>query len=98
MTKRRKVDYTKKMTIPETVFAQEIEGEVVLLDMASENYFGLDAIGSEIWSLLKEGKTLQEAYDVLLADYEVTPDELQHDLEAFVTKLLEAGLVSFADS
>ncbi|MEJ2468535.1 MAG: PqqD family protein [Campylobacterales bacterium] len=91
------MDYTKRIIIPDTVFAQEIEGEVVLLDMASENYFGLDAIGSEIWNLLKEGKTLQEAYDVLLEHYEVTPEKLKDDLEAFVSKLLATGLVSFAD-
>lgn len=90
------MDYTKKLTIPETVFAQEIEGEVVLLDMASENYFGLDAIGSEIWNLLKEGKTLQEIYDILLESYEVTPEKLKEDLEGFVSKLLESGLVSIA--
>jgi hypothetical protein len=91
------LDFTKQLCLSDTIFSQEIEGEVVLLDMVSENYFGLDAIGSEIWNLLKEGKTLQETYDVLLIDYEVTPEELKHDLEAFVTKLLESGLVSIAE-
>lgn len=94
--KRIRVDYTKRLTIPETIFAQEIEGEVVLLDMGSENYFGLDVIGSEIWNLLKEGKTLQEIYDILLERYEVMPEKLKEDLEEFVSKLLESGLVSIA--
>ena len=39
------MDLNKKITFADTVFAQEVDGEMVLLDMNSENYFGLDAVG-----------------------------------------------------
>ena len=76
------------------MFSQEIEGEIVLLDMASENYFGLDAIGSAIWNLLCDGNTLQETNDILLKHYDVSPEQLRGDLEAFVDRLLQSGLVT----
>lgn len=91
------MNYSKKIKKKDTVFSQEIDGEVVLLDMASENYFGMDAVGSDIWRLLQEGKTLQETYDVLRKDYDVTSEQLKHDLEAFVGRLLGSGLVAVID-
>ena len=39
----------QKVIFAETVFAQEVDGEMVLLDMESENYFGLDEVGTSIW-------------------------------------------------
>ncbi|MEN8147743.1 MAG: PqqD family protein [Campylobacterota bacterium] len=82
-----------KIQFPDTIFAQEVDGEMVLLDMASENYFGLDAVGSDIWQLLQEGKTLQEANDALIEMYDVSPEQLKIDIVEFVQKLIDAGLV-----
>ena len=39
---------------PDVLF-QEVSGEMVLLDLNSEQYFGLDEIGARIWSLLESG-------------------------------------------
>jgi hypothetical protein len=91
------MEFSKKIRPSETVFSQEIEGEIVLLDMASENYFGLDAIGSEIWALLQEGNSLQEVNDILLKNYDISPERLKHDLEVFVERLVENGLVSMVE-
>ena len=88
------MDFNLKVQFPDTVFAQEVDGEMVLLDMASENYFGLDAVASDIWQLLQDGKTLQEVYDALLEMYDVSSDQLKNDLTAFVNKLLESKLAS----
>ncbi len=88
------MDFDQKIEFPDTVFAQEVDGEMVLLDMESENYFGLDAVASDIWQLLQEGKTLQECYDALLEMYDVSADQLQSDLESFVNKLVESKLAS----
>ena len=90
------MDFNQKVQFPDTVFAQEVDGEMVLLDMASENYFGLDAVASDIWQLLQEGKTLQATYDALLQMYEVSPEQLKSDLIAFVNKLIESELASLA--
>lgn len=44
-----KLDY--KITFSDTVFAQEVNGEMVLLDTDSENHFGLDEVGTSIWQV-----------------------------------------------
>ena len=91
------VNFNEKLHFPDTVFAQEVDGEMVLLDMASENYFGLDAVGSDIWQLLQEGKTLQETNDTLIEMYDVPPEQLKKDIVEFVQKLVDAGLVQLQD-
>ncbi len=83
----------QKITFSETVFAQEVDGEMVLLDMESENYFGLDEVGTAIWQAMQEKETLQEVLEVLLELYDVEAEVLERDLSDFVGKLLESGLI-----
>ena len=83
----------KKVTFAETVFAQEVDGEMVLLDMNSENYFGLDEVGSSIWQAMQEDGALKKVFERLLEQYEVKEDVLKEDLLTFVEKLEESGLV-----
>ncbi len=84
----------QKITFADTVFAQEVDGEMVLLDMNSENYFGLDAVGTAIWQEMQEREVLKEVYDAILEQYDVEAEVLEEDLLDFVSKLTESGLIS----
>ena len=88
----------QKVTFAETVFAQEVDGEMVLLDMESENYFGLDEVGTAIWQAMQEKETLREVFEVLKEQYEVESEVLENDLSDFVGKLVESGLVKVEES
>ncbi|PHS41833.1 MAG: PqqD family protein [Sulfurovum sp.] len=88
----------QKVTFAETVFAQEVDGEMVLLDMESENYFGLDEVGTAIWQAMQEKETLKEVFEVLSEQYEVEAEMLEKDLSDFVNKLVESGLVKVEES
>ena len=79
--------------IPEEVLFQEVSGETVLLDLASESYFGLDSVGTRIWALLKEDKSVGQVLDALLEEYEVDRQTLESDLEELLGNLLAAGLI-----
>jgi hypothetical protein len=87
------MNLNQKITFSQTVFAQEVDVEMVLLDMESENYFGLDEVGTAIWQVMQEKETLQEVFEVLMQEYEVEEEVLEKDLSDFVGKLLESGLV-----
>jgi hypothetical protein len=75
------------------VLHQEVSGEVVLLDLASEQYFGLDEVGARIWKLLGEGLPVADIVDTLLGEYEVERARLEADVRALLTELLDAGLI-----
>jgi len=77
---------------PEALF-QEIGGEGVILDLKSASYFGLDEVGVRLWQRLQIDPSLQAACEILLAEYDVEPAQLEEDLLKLVTQLGEAGLV-----
>ena len=83
----------KKIIFSETVFAQEVDGETVLLDMDSENYFGLDEVGTVIWQAMQENTNLKDVLAVLVEQYDEKEDILEKDLLAFTASLEESGLV-----
>lgn len=87
-------DLNRKLVLSPEVMFQELGGEMVLLDLASESYFGLDEVGARIWALLNEQGELQTVFEAMLAEYDVEPRELEKDLRELVERLLEAGLVS----
>ena len=85
-----------RVVAAEEVLSREIQNETVLLDLKTEHYFGLDAVGSRIWQLIGDGVSVQVMIAVLAAEYDVTDETLTRDLERFLGDLAEAGLVSTA--
>ena len=75
------------------VLSQEVSGEMVLLDLKSEEYLGLNEVGARIWQLLQDGKDLREIGDILVGEYDVSRDELDSDINRLVGELRDAGLV-----
>ena len=89
----RSLDYSSKITIPESVLMQELDGEAVLLHLDSGKYFGLDEVGTRMWQLLKSSASIQVAFEQILAEYEVEPGQLRTDLEDLIAELSEQKLI-----
>ncbi len=75
------------------VISQEVSGETVLLDLQSENYFGLDEVGTRIWQLIKETNDLQAIFKTLLAEYDVSEERLRQDLDTLLGEISGLGLI-----
>jgi PqqD family protein of HPr-rel-A system len=84
------------VTISKDVLAQELDGETVLLDLASESFFGLDAVSTRVWQLLQGGAGQDEIVETLLAEYDVEREVLEQDIEDLLGRLAEAGLIQLA--
>lgn len=72
---------------------QQTGNESVLLDLASEQYFGLDAVGTRAWQLLEANPSAQAVFDALAGEYDVDPGQLEADLLALLRQLADAGLI-----
>ena len=83
----------QKVTIKKDILVQNVDGELVLLNLESEEYFGLDDIGTVMWSLLQESESVQVAYDRLLDRYDVEPEELKQDFLNLVEQFIKHELV-----
>ena len=70
----------------------------MLLNLKSETYFGLDEVGTRMWSVLTSSPSIRAAVDLLEAEYDAETGELQADVKALVERLREEGLVELVDS
>jgi hypothetical protein len=85
--------FLKRVVVPDSVLVRELSGEAVLLDLKSEMYFGLDEIGYRMWTLLTTSDSIGSAFEQLLSEYAVEPDELQEGLDALIGQCTEHGLL-----
>lgn len=84
----------RRVAIAPGVVYREVGGEAVLLDLDSQRYFSLDAVGTRMWALLAEHGSTDEARRRLLAEYEVDEATLGRDLDELVDRLAAEGLVT----
>lgn len=75
------------------VLYQEVADEAVLLDLSSEQYFGLDPVGTRIWNLLEGDADLASIHDALIQEYDADPARIGEDLLALAQSFADAGLV-----
>lgn len=80
---------------PDTV-ACDMNGEMVILDMELEKYFGLNPPGSLIWNQLQKTPRIAELCDALEASYAVSRAQCEADTLTLIGQLLERGLVEKA--
>jgi hypothetical protein len=78
---------------PAVVF-RELSGGAVLLNLTSGVYYGLDAVGTKVWSLLTQDQPVSAICATLLGEFEVAPDVLERDVLKLVTELCEKSLIT----
>lgn len=87
------ITFAMRVTVPSDVLRQELDGESVFLDINSGCYFGLDEVGTRMWQVLTTSESIQAAYEVLLAEYDVDEEVLRRDIQELVEKLRDQGIV-----
>ena len=96
MNKSIQIPRSQTFKLSDQALSQEVSGETVLLDLASEQYFGLDVVGTRIWQLLKDGEGFEVIVQVITDEFEVEQAQVEQDLEELLLQLADAGLLSFA--
>ncbi|WP_263382644.1 PqqD family protein [Granulicella arctica] len=81
------------ITIPKHVLSESLNDETVLLDMSSGLYFGLSPVASRYWQLLGEGVSAETTRSTILAEFDVTPEVLDSDLDSLLSELESKKLI-----
>ncbi len=84
--------------IPVHVLHTTVEQEAVLLNTLTSKYYSLNEVGARFWNLLVAGKTLREAHQALLEEFEVTSPQLEQDLLELVKHLQENDLIEITEA
>jgi hypothetical protein len=81
------------INIPPEVLYQELSGESVLLNLSSGKYYGLDEVGTRIWTVLTEHRNINDALNILLDEYDVDQERLSKDMILLIEDLVKNGLI-----
>jgi hypothetical protein len=92
------ITLSTRVTVPTPVLFRDLEGEAVILETESGRYYGLNEIGTRIWSLLQIHEEIGPAYNQLLEEYTVGPDQLCKDFLQFVELLVARRLLKVQSS
>jgi len=63
------------------------------LHAATGKYFGLNAVGSRVWSLLETPRPVGDIQTAIRGEYDVDPDRSDREVLALLTDLKHAGLI-----
>jgi predicted transcriptional regulator len=91
------VSFTQSVRIKNDVLITALEQESVILNLESECYFGLDKMGTQILAALTKAKSIEDAVDTLVEEYDVDETTLRHDLTSFIEQLVAQGLIEVSD-
>jgi hypothetical protein len=79
---------------PGSVEWREIDGEIVLLDVASSAYLAVNASGSVLWPALIEGTTHEALVTTLQEIFGAEESDAIRDVDAFVADLGRRDLLA----
>lgn len=76
-----------------------IDDEEVILDMESGTYYGVNTVGSHIWTILQDEPTSVEAViESVVAEFDVRQEDCEGDVMEFLNDVVANGLVETADA
>lgn len=87
------ISFDRQLVPPSAVLFQELDGESVLLHVQRGSYYGLNSTGHAMWQALISSDSIQEAYDQLLATFDVTPEQLKEELTTLIDDLVSHELL-----
>lgn len=79
--------------VSEQVIYEFIDGETLLLDLATSRYFKLDEVATTAFRLLTTQPDRDRVDQELLDVYEVEADRLRSDMDRLIGTLLHEGLI-----
>ena len=77
----------------EELVSSDLDGETVMMSVENGKYYGMDAIGSRIWALIKQPCSVSELCDILLTEFNVARERCEKDVLIFLNKLAEDNLI-----
>lgn len=86
----------QKVTTSSQVICQELDGEMVILDLQQEQYFGLNEAGTRMWQLMSDGCPTDQIVGMMQSEFDVDENTVRADLADLIDKLVKANLLKRA--
>jgi hypothetical protein len=77
----------------ENYLANEIDGEVVMMNIETGLYVSLNNTGKVIWDLLDTPKSIQTIIDLLVDTYKITLEQCTTDVVPFIEQMMQQEIL-----
>ena len=79
-----------------TLLSSPVHDEIVMMNIESGRYYGLDDIGSDIWRRLEAPRKFGELVDTLAADYDADRALIADDVRKLLSLMATHNVVTLA--
>lgn len=82
-----------RFRVPEEVVSEVIDGEAVVLHLATGKYYAMNRTASRIWQLLRDGVALEGISWTISREFSIDLARARADIEALSAELQARGLL-----
>src|SRR5215218_1012893 len=75
------------------VITETIDGEAIMINLATGSYYSLDRVGGDVWSLLEASLPVGDIVAELGRRYEATEDDIRRGIDDLLQRLSDEELV-----
>ena len=76
-----------------TVTHETIDGEAVVINLDSGNYYSLLDVGSFIWGLVEQGASAGEVQNLVVQTYQGNPSDINRGVQELLVQLQQENLI-----
>lgn len=87
----------RRVVAVDNILVHQFGEEAVILNLNNETYYRLNGSAIQMWQSLLSNESVEQAQASLLAEFDVTAEQLKNDLETFIHTLQEAQLVEIQE-
>ncbi|MBI5302703.1 MAG: PqqD family protein [Chloroflexi bacterium] len=91
------IELNTRVVRAEGLVSRAVDQDIVILNLASDNYIALDQIGKRIWELLETPRRVDELCRQLSQEFAGTPEQIANDVLHFLAELESEQMVHGLD-
>jgi Coenzyme PQQ synthesis protein D (PqqD) len=88
------IELSDTVTAANTAVCCDLTDEVVILDLSSGVYFGLQGVGAEMWHYIQQPRTVEELVSHLVSEYDIAREDCVAKTLGFLGDLATHHLIA----
>ena len=75
------------------IITNEIDDEILMMSIEDGKYYGLNAVGSEIWKMLDEPKSIEEIIPALMEIFDIDDETCRKESLDFIESMIKNNII-----
>jgi len=76
------------------VIDEIVDGEAIIINLADGSYYSLDSVGSEVWTMVEQSRSVDQIVSVLSGRYDASEEIIRGAVEDLLARLAVEELVA----